>query len=405
MVEGNSDRQAPSRRSVLAAMGVGSTLGLGGLGVGQASGDQGTSTDREDCPGSLTEVAEFPDRLVTGVAVSGDERVFVNFPRFPWAVPVDVSVAEVADDGSISPYPNGDWNAGDWNSDAEEWNGSPEEEFVAVQSVHIEPEEPGTLWVLDTGNPEFETIVEGGPKLVRIDLETDSVEQVHYFGSEITPEQPGGVAYLNDVRLDLDRGFAYLTESELGALVVVNLDTGEERRIMDDWAEFPSTHADTSGHYDVGPHEDQPRPLLGPTNFDVDGIAITFDNESLYYHSLASRYLYRLDTSVLRDFSLSESEIAARAENLGETDITDGMLTDPNGNVYHTDLDDDAITRWNPRKEAMETVVQDSDRIKWPDSLARGPEGRLYVTTSKLHLAQTDTRTEPFKLFRIDGEY
>lgn len=49
----------------------------------------------------------------------------------------------------------------------------------------------------------------------------------------------------------------------------------------------------------------------------------------------------------------------------------------------------------------METIIRDSGRIKWPDSLAWGPGDDLYVTTSKLHLEMTETRMELFKLFKI----
>ena len=62
----------------------------------------GTKDDR------LQEVAKF-DHQVTGVTVSEDGRIFVNFPR--WSEDVAVSVAEVMKDGSIKAYPNDEWNA------------------------------------------------------------------------------------------------------------------------------------------------------------------------------------------------------------------------------------------------------------------------------------------------------
>lgn len=420
--EPNSDdgrRPSLSRRSLLAAVGGGGLAG--GVGLGSASGDEGDyedsdagDADRDWCPDdaegdadglvdaeSIEAVATFPERLLTGVAVSGDGRTFVNFPRFPWATPVDVSVAEVTDDGSIEPYPSEAYNEGQWNSDEKEWLGDdPATEFVAVQSVHVEPEAEGTLWVLDTGNPEFEAIVEDGPKLVEIDVDRDEVADVHYFSPEVTPETDA-VAYLNDVRVDVDRDIAYLTESELGALVVADLETGEDRRLLDDWNDHPSTHHRPNGHYDVGPHEGQSRPMPGPTDFHADGIAIAPDEGTIYYHALSGRDLYRIDAAVLRDFSRSESEMADQVERVGTTDVTDGMLTDEDGNVYHTDLEDDAITRWNADTGEMETVVQDDDRIAWPDSMAWGPDGDLYVTTSKLHLEMTDTREEPFELLGV----
>src|ERR1700710_2224598 len=57
---------------------------------------------------SLTHVASF-DQQVTGVAVSKDGRIFVNFPR--WEKDVPISVAEVMKDGKLRPYPDTDWNS------------------------------------------------------------------------------------------------------------------------------------------------------------------------------------------------------------------------------------------------------------------------------------------------------
>lgn len=56
----------------------------------------------------LQQVAKF-DHQVTGVTISEDGRIFVNFPR--WTEDVPISVAEVMKDGSIKPYPNDEWNS------------------------------------------------------------------------------------------------------------------------------------------------------------------------------------------------------------------------------------------------------------------------------------------------------
>ena len=50
----------------------------------------------------LEEAAHF-DHQATGVAVSADGRVFVNFPR--WTEDSPISVAEVGRDGSLKPIP------------------------------------------------------------------------------------------------------------------------------------------------------------------------------------------------------------------------------------------------------------------------------------------------------------
>src|SRR6476659_8341969 len=56
----------------------------------------------------LQQVTSF-EHHVTGVTVSKDGRIFVNFPR--WTEDAPISVAEVTRDGQIKPYPDDMWNS------------------------------------------------------------------------------------------------------------------------------------------------------------------------------------------------------------------------------------------------------------------------------------------------------
>ena len=148
------------------------------------------------------------------MAVSRDGRIFVNYPR--WSPDVAVSVAEVTVSGEATPFPDAEWNR--WEE------GLPRNErFVCVQSVYIDRNDE--LWVLDTGNPFLRGVVEGAAKLVKIDLGANKVVRVIYFNQPVV--QPA--SYLNDVRVDTESGYAYITDSGTGAIVVVNLATGDRR--------------------------------------------------------------------------------------------------------------------------------------------------------------------------------
>ena len=60
----------------------------------------------------LKHVAAF-DHQVTGVTLSADGRIFVNFPR--WTEDCAISVAELIqenDNDEIRPYPDVQWNEG-----------------------------------------------------------------------------------------------------------------------------------------------------------------------------------------------------------------------------------------------------------------------------------------------------
>ena len=166
----------------------------------------------------ITEVAHFQEYQVTGIAVSKTGRLFANFPR--WTNDYKYAVAEVAPDSSLTPFPDETWNS--WkDKDPDVGN-----KFVCVQSVTVD--DTGALWVLDTGNPGMNGTLPGAPKLVKIDLATNKVVQTIPFGADICPAK----SYLNDVRFDTARQVAYLTESGVGCIVVVDLKSGKARRTL-----------------------------------------------------------------------------------------------------------------------------------------------------------------------------
>jgi sugar lactone lactonase YvrE len=341
---------------------------------------------KDDAPPALELVRAFPERQLTGVAVSPEGRVFVNFPR--WGGPHEHSVVELLSEGGSRPYPDEAWNR--WDPAGGD---DPATRLVCVQSVVVD--DRGTLWILDPAAPGLRSVVPGGPKLLRVDLAEDRVERVYAFDRSIAPEG----SYLNDLRVETATGTAFLTDSGLGALIVLDLESGAARRVLDG---HPSTVADPAlvpvigGREWLLPGGDVPA-------IHADGIALDTEAGRLYWHALTGRRLYALATRDLRDPELSEEELASRIEDLGDTVVTDGMLVDPAGRVLHTALERDAIVAWSPGG-GLETVIADPD-LAWPDSLALGPEGRVYVTTSQIHLSPVfgTERTEPYKLlsFRL----
>lgn len=339
---------------------------------------------------ALTQVAAF-EQQVTGVAVSPAGRIFVNFPR--WEQDVAVSVAEVMRDGSLRPYPDAAWNA---------WRNArplpPDDHFVCVQSVTVDAQ--GFLWAVDPAAPGNEFNLDGGPKLVKIDLGTDKVVQVVRFGRDTVPQG----SYLNDVRVSPDGRFAFLTDSGVrGALLVVDLRTGKARRVLDG---HPSTQVET----DVIVHADG-QELRRPDNrgpmFAADGIALDRQGRSLYWQALTGKTLYRLPTSALTNAALPPARLAAAVERLGTTCVADGLWMDSKDRLWVTSPEDDAL-KLRAADGTLRTVVQDK-RLRWPDSLAEGPDGAIYVTSSRIQdMAQFhekgSTRTEPYALWKVAGQ-
>ena len=324
------------------------------------------------------EVVAESVRQWTGVAVSREGRVFVNFPR--WSPEVPVSVAELRADGALEAFPDQGWN--EWSPGSD-----PASAWVCVQSVVADGE--GSLWVLDPANPGFAGVVPGGAKLVEIDIPTGAIVQVIRFGAAAAPAD----SYLNDVRIDHRHGAAYLTDSGLGALVVVDLTTGAARRVLEG---DPSTRAEDT----VLVIEGEPwlRPDGSSPQVHADGIAYDRTRDLVYFQALTGRTLYRIAGAALRDPALDQAALAERVEKVAASGPSDGLLWDGADGIFISAIEDDAVKRWRP--DGVEIVVSDP-RIAWPDSFARGPDGSLYVTTSQIHRGPNPP--EPYRLLRITG--
>jgi sugar lactone lactonase YvrE len=334
-------------------------------------------------------VFEYPyfNDQATGIAISHSGRTFINFPR--WDKDPLYSLAELLPDGSLRPYPDNEWNRwGAYEAD------HPEAHFVCVQSVTIDSED--FLWVLDPASPGFKGVIPGGVKLVRINLTNDTVDRVIPFDEIAAPRN----SYLNDVRVDPDGDFAYITDSGVGAIIVVDLTSGKSRRLL---ANHPSTKAEQGYVPVIGGKELRDDNGKVP-QIHADGIAIDATGEYLYYHALTARTLYRIDTYALNDAQLSEAQLAGYVEKVAATGAVDGMLMDADDNLYLTALEENTIQRIRPDGK-IDTIAKDSG-IPWPDSMAMSPDGYLYVTSSQINRMPRfnfgkDERILPYKLYKI----
>jgi hypothetical protein len=82
-------------------------------------------------------------------------------------------------DGKPKPFPDEAWNAK---------AGPPAQRWICVQSVVVDDQD--ALWVLDPTSPKTEAVVEGGPKLVKIDLATNKVMQTITLDENVAPNAP-----------------------------------------------------------------------------------------------------------------------------------------------------------------------------------------------------------------------
>ena len=328
---------------------------------------------------TLTQVATSTVQW-TGVTVSQQGRVFACFPRMEVDT-IPYSVAMV-NGNQTTPFPNASWNT--WNRSL-----SPQDHFICVQSVYVDDQ--NNLWVLDPASPQMQGVVKGGAKLLKFNPATGDLLQRIIFDDE-TVVYP--TSYLNDIRVDTQRQVAYLTDSGSGGILVVNLATGKARRLL-------GLDASTKSEGTIIMAEGRTyRTQSGKVpSIDSDGIALNPQRTHLYWHALTGRSLYRIPTDALLNESLTAAQVVAQVEKVADTEPTDGMIFDAQGNLYISAIQQNAVIRIRP-DGAQEQMVQDA-LLKWPDTFALGPDGRMYVTSSQLHIPRRE-RTDPYRIFSFN---
>ena len=218
---------------------------------------------KENMKFSLDLVAESPYRW-TGISISREGRMFVCFPR--WSRQVPVSVGEIVN-GEVLPYPDQDWN--NWTDGNADVN-----KFICVQSVYVDDE--NFLWILDPASPYLRGVVNDGARIYKFDLKDNILIRTYFIPKSVAADK----SYLNDIRVDTKSQTAYITESGLGAIIVVNLKTGNSIRRL-------ANHYSTKAELDSITVEGNSIKL----KIHADGIALSPDMKHLYYQSLSGRHL------------------------------------------------------------------------------------------------------------------
>lgn len=315
-------------------------------------------------------VTEFKGQQVTGISVSEQGRIFVNFPR--WRETVKYSVMEVKNENLSLPYPNEAWNS--WKP------GSivTDSVFVAVQSVVTKNNK---LYVLDTRNPLWKGVVDK-PRIFVFNLNTDKLED-----TLILPEGSFKKdSYTNDLRVDDKNGFIYITDSNQPGLIVVNIKNRVSRRILD---EHYSTKAETD-HLTINEKKWGNKPVHS------DGIAFDQKSDRLYYHSLTGYTLYSVDAKALRDGTEKQIENSVKKE--AKTPAPDGMIVDEKGNLYMADLENHSIVYLN-NKGQLKTLIND-ENLGWPDTFSIF-NGYLYFTNSNIHKVRSQGENISYSVYKI----
>ena len=222
-----------------------------------------------------------------------------------------------------------------------------------------------------------------------------------------------GNSFVQDFALDEKRQQAYLADMTRGgmidasepAIIVVDLETGASRRLLE-------------GHATLQPEDGKTMLTEGtPTTFTDDAgkehplkiglnpIAIDAQNEWVYFSTIHPGTLYRVPASLLADPELSEEGLEAAIEPFAEKPTSDGIAADGRGNVYITNLAENAISVADA--DGTRVWVKD-DRFIWPDGVYVAPDGSVVATINQLNRAAPfnkgkDGAEPPYLIVRVEA--
>ncbi len=323
------------------------------------------------------------------ITVTPQNRIIISL--HPFYSP-DTRVVELTGEGRPVPFPNADWNRDDVKSN---------HAFDSVLGIQCDT--TGVVWMLDNGLRKASM-----PRLVAWDTVTNRLSRIIELKPPVVPPLPvfPDNAFLNDLAVDLTHNAVYISHSsglEDSALIVVDLSTGQARRIL-------------QGHSSVVP-ENRSLVMDGRTlNFTlpdagrlklligVNPIALDASDEWLYYGTMNGTSMYRIRTSDLVNKDLTQEQLARNVERYCDKPICDGISIDNAGNIYISDLHTKSIGVITTDRQ-YKTLVTDP-RISWPESFSFGPDGYLYFVASQLHLSGPlnegiNKAKPPFYVFRM----
>jgi sugar lactone lactonase YvrE len=322
--------------------------------------------------------------IVTGVKVDLLGRYIVTLPRWRASpsgarCPVTLGVLDVSgSSGSslmIRAFP-------DWVSQGR-----------LVSVLGVETDRKGRLFVLDQGRENGGPVAAFAARLVVYDLLADPTGGTVFldlpFGPTIAPTE---TAFLNDIVVDSDRDYAFITDSGIptvpgrpsrGGLVVVNLQGRVARRVLDSHRCVQPEVSAVVGGIEV------------VANVGADSLAMSPDFGTLFFAALSSRTLYTLPTSALRNFSGKDEDLVPLLRSWDKGTLSDGFAVDNMGQLFISALEGDGV--WGGPIPAMPLVSSDGGfalppavvategfLTEWPDTFGFDNSGRLVFTVNHL---------------------
>ncbi|MGL4609714.1 MAG: SMP-30/gluconolactonase/LRE family protein [Trueperaceae bacterium] len=297
------------------------------------------------------------------VTTSPEGRIFFAYHPFGQVARFNEPTVFELVDGKPQPYPDAESQAS----------------YQGVFGMTVDQQQ--RLWMIEPASLDH-----AQSKLIAYDLETNQrtfefafPNKDAQFGQDLRVMKDGKTLILADTGL-----FKFTAPS----LIIFDIPTKTYRKLL---GSHPSMRPqDLKIRTKDGTHS----LAWGLVSFVVglDGITLSADEQWLYYASMSHDTLYRIPTAALLDAELSESELAAKIEVVGKKPQSDGITTDPQGNILITDVENGGIARMDPQGQ-LQTLTK-SPEVTWADGIVMHPDGRALFTDSAIP-AYLDPLTRP----------
>lgn len=302
--------------------------------------------------GALETVFEYAEPI-GNIAVADNGDLF--FTVHPESKPAGNRLLRVRD-GIALPFPSGALQ---------------DDLFVTPLGITIDAR--GRLWTIDHGAHGTQPV-----RLLAFDPESGEILHDERLTGDVAPLG----SFIQDVRIGADGRTAFLADASFWrrrpALIVYDIEARAARRVLEG-------HPAVTAENWLVRTADRDMTFFGglvTLQAGVDGIAVSPDNEWLYFAAMTHDGLFRVPVAALTDAALDDAALAARVQRFSDKPLSDGLGIDDEGRVYITDIEHRAIFRvGNDRR--LETLVR-SPAIGWPDGVAFDPAGALYIADSAL---------------------
>ena len=364
--------------SAFAATGFGPQL----IGTARAQ-TQARPTSQIEGRSTMIEVAQSPNFIWNGAVAAPNGRLFASMPG--WLGPTP-GVVEVMKDGTLKPFPGGQWN--EWNLGRD-----PTKSFVDINSIFAD--DKNNLWVLDAAAPYFAAAIEGAVKVVQISLDTNKVERIILFSKIAAPS----TTRLAHIRFSGDH--AFMAESKAGSFYVIDLRDNSHRRILVGHPLMRCLPTDVPRIEGIYARVENGAPVY----IHNDLLDFGTDKSKLFFMCLFGSKIFQVNVDVLKNPSLSDDQIAKEVSVYREQGPwIAGICRDRVGNLYFSDAENNGMSVLRPDGK-LEVVVRDP-RIIWPIAPSVGPDGYLYFVSSQLNRVPmfgngVDLVQRPRRMFKI----